>query len=210
MRQDPIQQFDSSGKQYQLCIRTFAPWKEFSGFEGDNRGFSTSADSTYRTGGFLVFDLSTLSIFTEPVGKSSGTRSDPNEEREFSDVTTRVSNIRSADGKLSLTFATAGANPMIPLSPDIDVVLELTTYIKHGGLFLKGSAKGDGFPNVEAFVRDSKENAYMLGEFSTDYGPTFGPIMALPGAAKTDIFSFEIGIMLDVNGLFNGSTTFMN
>jgi outer membrane protein OmpA-like peptidoglycan-associated protein len=59
--------------QYQLVIRTFAPFKEFVlGYKGDDRDFSTSESVGFRTGAFLVLDVKRGYIQEGPVGKSSG------------------------------------------------------------------------------------------------------------------------------------------
>lgn len=208
MRQDPIQPVDSSRYQYQLCVRTFAPWKTFSGFEGDNRSFSTSPDVTFRTGGFLVFDIESGDVIEGPNGLSSGTRRDEDDAKIFSEVTSTVEDLNSHLGVIRFSLSTAGSNPIIPLSPNIDIELGFMAFINEGNLFVEGVLRGDEFPNAEVYIRDSKGNPFLLTTFQTQYGPTVGPVLALPGNGDDVMSEFKIGIMLDDNNCFIGSVPY--
>jgi hypothetical protein len=71
----------------------------------------------------------------------------------------------------------AGANPLVPGAPDIDLSLTLRV----GASGLSGSLVGDAFPNAEVFVV-GPGGATMLHTFTTPGGPTTGPFLYLPGA----------------------------
>lgn len=212
-RQDPIQPIDSSKPQFQLCVRTFAPWPSFGGFgvlyfEEDNRSFSTSPDATFRTGGFLVFDLDPGSISEGPVGISSGTRfHDSTDPKVFSDVLAKVSQVKSDEGRIAFRFDTMGANPMVPLSPDIDIKLNFVAFIVGNNLSFAGKLLGDGFPNAEIYIRDNKGNPFSLLTFQTDHGPNAGPI-TLIGDGTDPMGNFQFGILLDDDHTFIGSVPF--
>lgn len=208
MRQDAFQPIDSSRYQYQLCVRTFAPWKTFSGFEGDNRSFSTSPDATFRTGGFIVFDIEAGSIVEGPEGLSSGTRVDEDDAKVFAEVKADVDDLNSHLGVLRFSLSTAGSNPIIPLSPNIDIELGFMAFINEGNLFVEGVLRGDEFPNAEVFIRDSKGNPFILTTFQTPFKSTTGPLFALPGNGDDVMSVFKHGIMLDENKCFVGSVPF--
>lgn len=71
----------------------------------------------------------------------------------------------------------AGANPLVPGAPDID--LSLTLRVGPNGF--SGSLVGDAFPNAEVFVV-GPGGATMLHTFSTPGGALTGPFLFLPGA----------------------------
>jgi hypothetical protein len=111
-------------------------------------------------------------------------------------------------GVIRFALATAGANPIIPLSPDIDIKLDFMAFINEGSLFVEGVLSGDEFPNSEVYIRDSKGNPFLLTTFQTDYGPTVGPILALPGNGDEIMAEFKLGIMLDEENCFIGSVPY--
>src|SRR4051794_10006491 len=115
---------------YMLVFRRYAPFKEFGGgFEGDDRsGPSTSLMASARTVGVVTFDGSSISIN----GSSSGTAftgfgADVNQVlgKHTSKVVATVDVKTRNTMLLSFTAYTAGANPMVPLAPDIDTFVDL-------------------------------------------------------------------------------------
>ncbi|MEM7281030.1 MAG: hypothetical protein AAF438_05320 [Pseudomonadota bacterium] len=196
-RQDPMQHISRNTRQFQLCMRTFAPWRHFGGgFEGDDRDFSTSPHDTFRIGAFVVFDLDEGSITEGPAGTSSGTRRDEDDAKVFADVEAKVKRFEGDPGRVKFDLTVEGANPMVPMSPDIDNVLSFVAFLRDGDLFMAGEAIGDGFPNTEVFVRDNQGNAVELIKFKTNHGRNSGA-MTLLGAGSDRLGRFKEGVMLD-------------
>lgn len=208
-RQDALQHISRSNRQFQLCMRSFAPWKHFGGgFEGDDRGFSTSPNDTFRIGAFVVFDLDEGRVTEGPSGSSSGTRRTESDALVFADVDAKVSNFDGELGRVTFDLSVEGANPMVPLSPDIDNSLSFVAFLREGNLFLAGEVIGDGFPNTEVFIRDNAGNAVELIRFATNHGPNVGAA-TLIGAGSHRMGRFKEGIMLDHdNNTFIGDVPF--
>ncbi len=55
----------------------------------------------------------------------------------------------------------AGANPLVPGAPDIDLHAMLKFTHGQGGLHVEGSLRGDAFPNAEIFLSDDVGTARM-------------------------------------------------
>lgn len=153
-----------------VYLRSFAPWESFGGgFEGDNRGPSTSLDATSRISGRVTINAATGEILGQEV-TTSGTRciGEPcmsafGPEISVSDVSI---NTRSANGVLTLSIA--GSNPKFGgFAPDIDATLTLNLSDFSGRLV------GDAFPSAEAFIV-GPGGARMLHTFSTPGGAQTG------------------------------------
>jgi hypothetical protein len=69
----------------------------------------------------------------------------------------------------------AGANPLIPLAPDIDTKLDFSALQGIGQICYTGHLYGDAFPNAEVFLVDPRGKATMLLTFTTDGSPNLGP-----------------------------------
>jgi hypothetical protein len=75
----------------------------------------------------------------------------------------------------------AGAIPLIPHAPDIDVKLDLAVQATFAQTCYRGNLYGDAFPNAEVFVVDPGDHATMLQTFTTSGEPKTGPSEYLPG-----------------------------
>lgn len=92
---------------------------------------------------------------------------------------------RNVNGAIVVNMA--GANPLVPGAPDID--LSLTLRVGPNGDF-SGSLVGDAFPDAEVFVVGPGGNATMLHTFSTNGGAVTGPFLFLPGANTRPMGNF--------------------
>lgn len=90
---------------------------------------------------------------------------------------------RNVNGAIVVNMA--GANPLVPGAPDID--LSLTLRVGPNGF--SGSLVGDAFPNAEVFVV-GPGGATMLHTFSTSGGALTGPFLFLPGANSRSMGGF--------------------
>ena len=70
-----------------------------------------------------------------------------------------------------------GADPLVPLAPNIDDYLNLTGDVttEPGQVCYSGSLSGDEFPNIEVFVVNSKGEAKTLATYATSYNRNAGP-----------------------------------
>lgn len=173
-----------------LYIRSFAPFFSFGGgFHGDDRSFSTDLEDSSRISGKVTINVSTREVGTSsvvssptfcvgmPCGLAFGTkvvRGTPTISAEKMDAST-------------IMISVAGSNPMVPLSPNIDLELKLT--ISTTGE-MSGVLVGDAFPNAEVFTVDENGRSKMLLTLSTDGGPMSGPGTYLPGNNKRPMGSF--------------------
>ena len=87
----------------------------------------------------------------------------------------------------AIVMTMAGANPLVPGAPDID--LSLTLQVSPNGRF-SGSLVGDAFPNAEVFIVGPSGGATMLHTLSTPAGPSTGPLLFLPGANTRSMGGF--------------------
>lgn len=216
-RNEPYQHIARNRQQFQLVVKRFAPFSRFSGFEGDNRDFSTLENATFRTGLFITFDVETGRITEGPIGGTSGTRRRQGNAKLYADVRVRHQVLRSEPNLIRFVAHMEGSNPgdegvfgrLVGLaSPNIDTSVDFVAFIKQGSLFVHGELKGDGFPNAEVILRDSARTGLMLLRFRTPHGPTLGPAMRLPGGGSRYLGDFSEGILLDENVQFVGSTAF--
>ena len=198
---------------FALHFRRYAPFKTFGvpSFEGDTRKTaSTSLQATSRTHGAVLFNQ--LGILNQ-IGRSSGTR-DANLVLTFLDrkamATVSISATRSdiaGPGLLGFTAKTAGSNPLVPLSPDIDTRVKITMEWGSGMMMrIRGKVAGDDFPNLEVFIHcyGSKKSA-LLVDGRTDRGGRTGPF-SLPGSGG-HLCSFNASIPLNNQGHFISNRT---
>ncbi|MFZ0416921.1 MAG: hypothetical protein WAM04_02370 [Candidatus Sulfotelmatobacter sp.] len=83
-----------------------------------------------------------------------------------------------------------GANPLVPLAPDIDVNLNMSIQVNGGQVCYTGKLNGTAFPDVEVFVVNRENQATMLDTYATSGGPTTGPLRLLsPGILPMGSFS---------------------
>ena len=97
--------------------------------------------------------------------------------------------VQGGNGKLHMEMA--GANPLIPLAPDIDTKLDISMQITGEQACYTGHLFGDAFPNAEVFVVNSRNTAKMLLTFTTKGTRNVGPVELLPGNNNRDMGSFS-------------------
>lgn len=180
-----------------LYFRRFAPFKSFGGgFEGDDRRHSTSLDKTSRTSARVTF---TRSGVVGAHGHSSGSEWVVG-SKKVGKVTVKIGFKLASGGAVAFTASSAGNNPLVPGSPDIDTYVSCGAVFKSGELSIRGTVNGDGFPNAEIFLRDWKGTAHMLMEYSTGSGWA-GPLHRLfGGSSDNNIGKFEAKIALNADG----------
>lgn len=195
-----------------LHFRRYAPFEKFGipSFKGDGRGASTSLQATSRTYGCVLFNqFGILNRF----GGSSGTE-DANlvlhflERKAMSAVS--ISAERSNDAGPALlvfTASTAGSNPLIPASPDIDTKVVVRVDWGSGqAMRVSGTVAGDDFPNLEVFIRCYRSGrSALIVDGRTDRNRYTGPF-TLYGAWK-QLCSFSASIPLSNQGIFISDQT---
>ena len=197
-----------STAQFRLYFRRYAPFETFGipSFRGDIRKTaSTSLQATSRTSGMVLFDQSGI---LNKTGQSSGSH-DANLVLTFLDRqamgSVSISAIRSNEAGpslLSFTAQTAGSNPLIPGSPDIDTKVELRVDWGSGQMMrVSGKVVGDDFPNLEVFIRcDQSGKSALLVDGRTERGGRTGPF-SLFGAGGY-LCTFNTAIPLNDQGHF--------
>jgi hypothetical protein len=194
---------------YTLVFRRYAPFETFGGgFEGDNRTTSsTDLNDTARTTGIVSFEPGYVGTVTASssgtVLHTFGSKVANLLGKHVSKVTSSVSiSTASIDG-VRLTAHTAGANPMVPLAPDIDTYIDIEVVFRDQSLDITGRVRGDDFPNAEVFLMDAFGNASMVFEYSTSGGQTTGPMTRLAGShSKQSLGAFLVKINLGPGGEF--------
>ncbi|RZL11801.1 MAG: hypothetical protein EOO89_20195 [Pedobacter sp.] len=185
---NPILFVDPDGEfPYPVHVRSSAPMKEFGGwFAGDNRGYSTALG--VGEGGSVTSRVQQ----TYTVDPSKGTLTGGQPWSDPSHHPWRESQTATPTGSADATFGCspiknsatvdatmAGANPLVPGSPDIDVKSSLTIVedLKAGTLTVNATMKGDGFPAAEMFIGDTKGQQLMI--IASPYEGN--PYISLPG-----------------------------
>lgn len=186
-----------SSKVLRLYFRRFAPFKSFGGgFEGDDRGHSTSLGKTSRTSAHVAFAKGGV---VSADGHSSGTEWVAG-GKKVGKVTVKTGFKFASGGVVGFTASSAGSNPLVPGAPDIDTYISCVAVFRSGELAISGRVNGDGFPHAEVFVRDWKGTAHMLMEYSTGSGWA-GPFHRLFGANRDNLIGrFDAKIALNGDG----------
>jgi RHS repeat-associated protein len=223
----PLLLTDPSGMQvgstpftFSLYTRAFAPFEWFaqgSHARGDNRGFSTDPQATYR-----------ISAYTEMTTTDNGTRyptsitraSPPalSEERigPFSWSAYSEAYVYNPDGTFyeelpggneNIAYWVAGNDDAIPfVSGNID--LHPSFWFKYSkqengvvDMSVTGTVTGDQFPAAESFIRDNSGNSIMLGVFAPSSEST--PETALPFNGTSPMINVNLTVRVQ-NGVFQG------
>lgn len=187
---------------YVLSVRSYAPFSRFGGgFEGDNRGPSTSRSAASRVAVEIMFNPQSGCI-GKPMATSSGTTWLPLNIRGLAEPrVTLVSTSRIPNG-VSITLDLAGSNPLVFGAPDIDLHATLWFTLEGGFLRVLAALSGDRFPNAEMFVTDGRGQARMLLTYETTSGPLSGPAFSLPGRGTLEMNSLCVGFPVDGRGYF--------
>jgi RHS repeat-associated protein len=114
----------------------------------------------------------------------------------------------NTDGNGNYDFKSSASQPImssIPLvgglTPNIDIKGTMKITENNGIVDIKGQIKGDGFPDAESFVKDSKGNAVMLGTYN--HGSMANPLWSLPGDGNSQMIDVNVQIELDKDGNFS-------
>lgn len=206
---------------FSVYVRAFAPFRWFGPgriARGDDRGFSTDPNSSYRIQGYseitatgdgsdypMSFSRASAPSLSETnLGFASWTA--------FSEcyINDPYGNYH-ADGVQDTNTLTEyhlyGNDDAIPfVSSNIDLHVGFTySYAEQGDgaidMHIMGSVTGDQFPAAEAFIRDSGGNSVMLGVFA----PTAdsGPGTSLPFDATKPMINVNVTVRVN-NGVFQG------
>ncbi len=167
-----------STTQFRLYFRRYAPFETFGipSFKGDTRkAASTSLQATSRTSGVILFNQ--FGILNK-VGSSSGSHLSFLDRQAMGSVS--ISAVRSTEAGpnlLSFTAQTAGSNPLISGSPDIDTKVELRVDWGSGkSMRVSGKVVGDDFPNLEVFIYcEQSGKSALLVDGRTERGARTGP-----------------------------------
>lgn len=185
-----------------LIMRAYAPFKVFGGpFLGDARGPTTSSAVTSRVKSWVDFD---------PV---AGTIGSPHAKSDQSGVIvvplratgipmTRVSLIKHGPNWISFRMHAAGANPLVPGAPNIDMVITITASVARGGLNINAQLGGDQFPNAEVIMQDERGARRMLFTYETDAGAHTGPFTRLAGSRPLPMNAICKSFPINAEGLF--------
>lgn len=214
MADNPIMFFDPDGKfPYPIHIRSFAPMAQFGGyFDGDNRGYSTAAGKG--EGGSVTSRVQQTFTVDPSAGTLTGQRtwSDKSHHPWFGDKTATPSGSTdvtygcgSVTNSATIKANMAGANPLAPGSPDIDVksAITITENKSKGILSVDASMQGDKFPAAEMFIGDSKGQQVMI--IASPYQGN--PYESLPGNNDRSMGAAQFNITINGKGEFTGVVT---
>ena len=204
-------------------FRRYAPFKKFGGatgfdFEGDDRGPSTSPSATSRTYACLFVNRSEVLYgfsgtsgtrflgYSDWTGGLLGIRvlaealnANTKGAVGFSDVSLHVRE-QNAANLVAFTASTAGANPLVPGSFDIDTIVKAKFFFHPKTLIVEGEVFGDDFPNLEVFVTSRSKSAMLL-DFRTTGGQETGPVARLKGShSDQSLGKFSVALPLNDNG----------
>ena len=198
---------------FALWFRRYAPFSTFGvpSFQGDNRGPSTSLKVTSRTYGCVLFSEQTV---LNTFANSSGTHYKPLLFAEIqAHARVSMATVRTklhGPSLIEFQASTAGANPLIPGSPDIDTYI--TARADFGmprTLRISVVARGDNFPNLEVFLYCfTTSRTALLIDGRTTGGRRTGPVTRLPGSHSEQFLgSSNANLLLsEIGGLRSDST----
>jgi len=189
---------------YMLVFKRYAPFATFGGgFEGDTRtGPSKDRGASARTIGVVEFTDDSVSSYM--LGYSSGSRWRRDAEMSFSKVAATVTIKTRSVGFNSFTAYTAGANPLVPLAPDIDTFVDLDVRFSTKAVVFSGKVRGDTFPNAEVWVYDGTLNSgyALLFDYRTGGGQNTGPSRLFGSGESTTLGDFQVTVPIDGAGKF--------
>ena len=174
-----------------LYFRRYAPFKTFGvpSFDGDAREASTSLRATSRTYGCVMFNQFNI---VHSFAGTSGTHYHSliwGDMVGMANVSKTVVRTRlEGPGLIEFEASTAGGNPLIPKSPDIDTYV--TARFDFGAVSprvmrVSGEVHGDNFPNLEVFLICYRSaRTALLIDGRTTGGRRTGPMTRLAGGHR--------------------------
>lgn len=206
-----------------MTLRSFHPNSDFglSGlkFYGDDRPFTLDDGVTSRVGQRFFVDPRTGEAYgnypySDPSRNLLGAYSyyDSPSRAPIGMLTSRLQFSNESGTVTSIDTSYSGKNAGIPFSegsygfipvPSLDVhsSFVVTRNTEAGTLDITSQIRGDGFPNAEAFVRDSNGQKVFLGTFVRE-GTAIGSLI---GDDKVPMIQGRIGIAIDKQGSFAGT-----
>lgn len=187
---------------FTLTTRSFAPFETFGGgFEGDNRGFTENMNVTSRISQSTTFTLGGSVVSN--VAHSSPSRR--GRRVATSDPTSRGLATKNDDQSIRVAQEYAGNNPLVPLSPDIDVSHRATISIEaaQDGTFtlrIQGQLQGDTFPSAEVIFSDASGRSVLIHTYATSGGRNTGPFRRLPLKGDKPMGDYDVFIKFDAAG----------
>jgi hypothetical protein len=221
-RKANMRELDKNYPAFGFYFRRYVPYAKFGRanpytlgvggyFEGDNRGPSTSLKVSSRTYGVVMFNR--FGVGHHFAG-SDGTHFHPTIGSVVVGMSkvkhTLVEDTLAGPDLFGFKASTAGNNPLIKPSPDIDTFVNMRVdFGSPNKLVITGDVAGDHFPNIEVFIlcyRSSR--TAMLLDGRTDWGPSTGPMTKLFGAGKSNtIAKLSAALNLDQKGELQTSYT---
>jgi hypothetical protein len=189
---------------YGLIIRSYAPFESFGvpPFHGDARGPSTSSKVGSRMKAWVVFDPTTGRV-EPPQAKSDESHLLVWPHTRKTEVPrVRIDAVQLGSNWLHFRLSAAGANPVLPHSPDIDVRAAVTVSVGKGHLNINAELTGDQFPNSEVVLQDEGGARRMLQSYETTGGRRTGPIARLPGEGRRPMSAICAAFPVDASGRF--------
>lgn len=187
---------------FTLNVRSYAPFVSFGGgFEGDNRGPTTSSTVTSRIATRVAFNPQSGEI-GKPASASSGTVFLPLNTRAMAEPASSLTKASRLPNGFVIMMDISGSNPLVPGAPDIDLHVYLRVTLSPGRLNSSLSLRGDQFPNAEMFYTDGFGRSRMLLTFETAGGRHTGPAVYLPGDGWKPMNSLCITHAIDAQGRF--------
>ena len=212
---NPLRYRDYDGQiPYPITVRSFAPFKDFGfGYHGDNRGYSTSSNASARVHQRINFDTDRNFVIANAWSSPTYKVNNPSGAKTAFPTVEFTSDLSISKSGNAKTYAfgthSAGANPDIKGSPDIDVFsnFSIAENRKTGTLSISGSLKGDNFPSTEAFISDPSGQKIFLGvgQITKGVDKNWGPITELPGSnSSNSIANINLTIQTNRTGNFTG------
>jgi len=179
------------GRTYTLVVRRYAPFESFGGgFEGDNRGFSTSLQVTARTIGMVSFSPLGGGVQSTAGSTSGSTYIGPWAVRKthplgavgksVGQVRVMVTDVSTGDGRIAFTMQTSGNLPLkdVALHPAIAGAID-----KANQWARPGSPNPQGAPNIDTYL-----------DFKASVGAA---VMVVEGVMRGDSFPNCEAFLLD-------------
>ena len=189
-----------------ITVRAFIPWASLKGYKGDDRGFSIANSGSRNASArmHLTFDLDTATGVVTPSASSSGALSWCQTTDGYNFYSGRnakgvaVPKVDLSVNKIGnttvVTANLAAANPNIPLSPDIDVVLQMRITENGHTLDVHTELGGDLFPAAEVLISDGQENVWLAG-FSPSSPSDISKLFGSGEDLSTDQVSSKVQIL---------------